>query len=972
MQIDRLSGGGRIDRARKLSFRFDGRRYEGFAGDTLASALLANGVRLMGRSFKYHRPRGPLSAGPEEPNALVTTGAGAAADPNVRATVQELYEGLEAAPQNFVGSLRRDWMAVNDLLHRFLGAGFYYKTFMWPSAFWERLYEPLIRRAAGLGALSGAPDPAAYEVAHAHADLLVIGAGPAGLMAALTAGRAGKRVILADEDFALGGRLNAESHEVGGGAAADWADVAAAELASLPNVRLMPRTTVFGVYDGADYGALERNTDHLANAPKGLPRMTLWKVHAPRAVLAAGAIERPIAFGNNDRPGIMLAGAVRTWINRYAVLPGRRAVVFTACDDGWRTARDLRAAGAEVVLVDARPGAGSDEGFRAIRGGAVLDTGGRLRVSHAMLRHAGGATDAVSADLVAVSGGWSPAVHLSTHLGCRLVWRDDIAAFVPGDRLPPGMQVAGAARGVFSTAACLRDGAEAAARALEIPPAAAPEAEDGATGVSAFWHVKGAKRAFLDQQNDVSVHDLEISVRDGFRAPEHAKRYTTLGMATDQGKTANILALGVLSELTGKTIPELGTTTFRPPWTPVPIAAFGGRHRGKHFHPTRLTPSHDWAAAHGGDFVEAGLWLRAQWFRAKGEAGWRDSVDREALAVRRSVGVCDVSTLGKIDVKGPEAGAFLDFLYRNTISTLPVGRCRYGLMLREDGLVYDDGTVARLGPEHFLVTTTTAKAGEVLRHMEFARQCLRPARAVSLVSVTDHWAQYAVAGPGARELLQGLVAEDISDAAFPYLACGPVTVAGVPGRLFRISFSGERAYEIAVPARYGHDLFDRIVKAGATPYGVEALSVLRIEKGHPAGAELDGRTSAMDLNLGGLGAKKAAPFIGREMEKREGIQDASRPRLVGLRPVDPKARITAGAHLLDPGAEARTASDRGWVSSVAWSPELSRYVGLGFLVHGAVRKGERVRAWDGLRGLDVEVEVTSPHHVDPEGSRLRG
>ncbi|WP_246209496.1 sarcosine oxidase subunit alpha family protein [Pikeienuella piscinae] len=984
MQVDRLSAGGLIDRTKPVRFRFDGATYEGFEGDTLASALLANGVRLMGRSFKYHRPRGPLTAGSEEPNALVTIGAGAWTDPNVRATVQEVFEGLEARSQNRLGSLKFDLMAVNDLFHRFFGAGFYYKTFMWPAAFWERLYEPLIRRAAGLGALSGAPDPDCYEHAATHCDLLVIGTGPAGLMAALTASRAGARVVVADEDFRMGGRLNAESGEIGGGSGASWAESAIAELADAPNVTLMRRTTVFGVYDGGVYGALERVGEHLSRPHENLPRQCFWKIVAKRSVLAAGAIERPIAFDNNDRPGVMLSGAARTWINRYAVLPGRRAVVFTCNDDGWRTARDLRAAGAEVTVVDSRPGAHRDEGFRVIRGGAVTDARGRLRVDHVSVRHAGGAVDSLSADLVAVSGGWSPSVHLTCHLGARPVWNEEIAGFVPGPNTPPGMIVAGAAKGTFSTSACFREGAEAAAAALEEIGIAAraiesPEVEDDATAITPFWMVEGASRAWLDPQNDVTVKDLKLSYLDGFRSVEHMKRYTTLGMATDQGKTANAPAIAVMAELTGKSIVETGTTVFRPPYTPVPIAAFAGRHRGAHFHPTRLTPSHDWAKAHGADFVETGLWLRAQWFRRGAEKGWRDSVDREVDTTRRAVGICDVTTLGKIDVKGPDAGAFLDRLYQNAFSTLKVGRCRYGLMLREDGIVFDDGTAARLAEDHYLVTTTTAKAVQVMRHMEFCRQCLWPELDVSMISVTEQWAQYAVAGPRARDLIGKLVDEgvDISNEAMPYMGCAPVSICGgVKARLFRLSFSGELAYEIAVPARYGHDLMEALVAAGAewggAAYGTEALGVMRIEKGHAAGNELDGRTTAGDLGMARLGAKKQTGFIGREMARREGLQAVDRPAMMGFRPLDPSEKLSSGAHFLDPGAEPLTQNSLGWMTSVAWSTELQSYVGIGFIRNGAVRKGERVRAWDGLRKTDIEVEIVSPHFVDPEGERLRG
>ena len=985
MQDNRLANGGLIDRKAALSFSFNGKTMQGFEGDTVASALLANGQRLMGRSFKYHRPRGPLSAGPEEPNALLTIGEGANADPNTRATVQELYAGLTARSQNHRGSLERDWMAVNDLMSRWFGAGFYYKTFMWPAKLWESFYEPVIRAAAGLGALSGEADPSQYEHGTRHCDLLIIGAGPAGLMAALTAGRAGARVILADEDFVMGGRLNAESHEVGGQLASIWAAAAVAELSAMPNVTLMSRTTVFGVYDGGVYGALERVSEHMAELPGDLPRQCMWKLVARRAILCAGAIERPIAFENNDRPGVMLAGAARTYLNRYAVAAGKSVTVFTNNDDGWRTAADFRAAGLDVAaVVDTRRDAAKRPDFRTVTGGAVADTVGRHGVHHATIRHATGTEDSILTDLIAVSGGWSPAVHLTCHQGCKPVWRDDIAAFVPGANPPPGLTVAGAAKGDYSTAACLRGGATQAVAALSglgIGASAPdlPSAEDGDTAVTAFWVVEGAKRAWLDQQNDVTVKDLKLSHQEGFRSVEHMKRYTTLGMATDQGKTANVPAIAVMASLAGKSIEETGTTVFRPPYTPVPIGAFGGRHRGKHFHPTRLTPSHDWAAAHGGDFVETGLWLRTQWFRQGAEKGWRDSVDREVVTTRSKVGVCDVTTLGKIDIQGADAGEFLDRVYQNGFSKLAVGKCRYGLMLRDDGIVMDDGTSARFAEDHYVMTTTTAKAGPVMRHLEFCRQCLWPDLDVALISTTEQWAQYAVAGPRSRDLLRKVVdAEfDISNEALPYMGCAEITVCGgVPARIFRLSFSGELAYEIAVPCRYGHDMMDVLMRAGeefgAEPYGTEALGVMRIEKGHAAGNELDGRTTAGDLGMGGLGAKKNTPFIGKDMAQREGLHDPDRARMVGLKTVNPTEKIGGGAHFVEKGAAPTTENDLGWVASVAWSPELQNYIGIGFIKGGMDRKGDIVRAWDGVRGTDVEVEIVSPHMVDPEGERLRG
>ena len=968
---------GQVDRARPMAFTFDGRRLEGFAGDTLASALLANGVRLMGRSFKYHRPRGVLSAGPEEPNALVELRAGARQEPNTRATVAELFEGLEARSQNRWPSLAFDALAVNDLASPFLSAGFYYKSFMWPASFWEAVYEPLIRRAAGLGRLSGEPDPDAYDKGFRHCDLLVVGAGPAGLMAALTGGRAGASVILCDEDFRMGGRLNAETLSVGGMPGAEWAAGAVAELASLPNVRLMPRTTVYGVFDGGVFSAVERVSDHLPVPRPGKPRQTLWRITARASVLAAGAIERPVAFRDNDRPGIMLAGAVRAYLNRWGVAAGRRVALFVNNEDGLRTARDLDAAGVDVVAVlDAREGGDRLPGIRHLKGAVVTGTGGRRALRWVAFRDGRGREGRVECDCLGVSGGWNPHLALTSHHGARPVWDDALAAFLPSPKSPKGMLVAGAASGALSTHGALLTGAARAAEALEARPQAVPEAEDAPVSIRPLWHVPGARRAWIDQQNDVTVKDVELAQREGFHAVEHLKRYTTLGMATDQGKTGNVLGLAVMAELTGRTIPETGTTVYRPPVTPVALGALAGRSRGADFRPRRLTPTHAWAAERGAVFVEVGMWLRAQWYPQPGETEWRQSVDREVLAARAAVGVCDVTTLGKVDVQGADAGAFLDRLYANTMSTLPVGKVRYGIMLREDGHVMDDGTVARLAPDEWVVTTTTANAVPVFRHMEFARQCLWPDLDVQLISTTEAWAQLSVAGPNARRLLGRVVDGDVSDAAFPYMACGAVTVlGGLRARLFRISFSGELAFEVAVPARHGdrlmRALMERGADLGATPYGTEALGVLRVEKGHVAGNELNGQSTALHMGLGRMVSRKK-DAIGVALSQREGLSREDGLRLVGVRPVDPAGRLLAGAHLVAAGVLATPDNDGGWLTSVAHSPHLGHAIGLGYLKNGATRMGERLRAVDVLRGVDTEVEVVSPHFVDPEGERLRG
>ena len=985
----RLTSDGLVDRARPLRFSFDGRVMTGFAGDTLASALLANGVRLVGRSFKYHRPRGILSAGPEEPNALVELRAGARREPNTRATGIELYDGLEALSQNRWPSLAFDLSAVNSWFAPFIKAGFYYKTFMWPPSLWEKLYEPLIRRAAGLGRAAAADDPDHYEKAFAFCDVLVIGSGPAGLSAALAAGRAGARVILCEEDFALGGRLLSERQEIEGVEGHAWAARAVAELESLPEVRVMRRTSVFGAYDHGTYGAVERVSDHLAAPPEHEPRQRAWRIVAKRTVVAAGAIERPMVFAGNDRPGVMLAGAVRTYLNRFAVAPGRRAVVCTSGDDAWRTVTHLARAGVEVAaVVESRAAvdeavAAQAKGARVMLGAEVVGTRGFRSLAAVAVRDAAGRVERIACDLLAMSNGWNPTVHLTCHLGGKPAWDETIAAFVPS-ALPPGMAVAGAASGRLTLADALADGARlggeaAAACGFEAPPAPALSAAPEQSTSAPLWKapVKPGK-AFVDLQNDVTAADVTLAHREGFRPVEHLKRYTTLGMATDQGKTSNLPGLAMMAALTGTTIPEVGTTVFRPPYTPVAIGALAGHHRGREFRPTRLTPAHAWADEQVAVFVEAGAWLRAQYFPHAGERDWLSTVNREVATVRAAVGVCDVSTLGKIDIQGADAAEFLERVYVNGWKSLAVGRARYGLMLREDGFVMDDGTTSRLGEAHFLMTTTTANAAKVMQHLEFCHQVLWPELDLAMVSVSEQWAQFSIAGPRSRDVLRAVVdsAHDLSNDAFPHLAAGAVSVGGgIPARLFRISFSGELAYELAVPASYGEAAIRAVMAAGAplgiAPYGTEALSVLRIEKGHVAGAELNGQTTARDLDLQRMMSTKK-DFIGRAMAERPALLDPDRPMLAGFKPVDRAERLRAGAHFVPLGAPAAAEYDEGHMTSVAFSPTLGYWIGLGLLRRGPERVGERVRAFDPVRGGDVAVEICSPSFVDAAGERFRG
>ncbi|WP_373503324.1 glycine cleavage T C-terminal barrel domain-containing protein, partial [Aestuariivirga sp.] len=700
------------------------------------------------------------------------------------------------------------------------------------------------------------------------------------------------------------------------------------------------------------------------------PRQRYWRIIAKRAVLAAGAEERPIAFGGNDVPGVMVASAMRTYANRYAAAAGKSIAVFTNNDSGYRTARDMKAHGVHVeVIVDSRKDSRADAGgVPVLRGRMVADVAGRKGVTGIEL------TDHthISCDALAMSGGWSPIVNLACHRGAKPAWDEKIVGFVPPD-VGEAFTVAGSAAGKMLLSECLADGA--AKGAINGKSIAVPKCRDEAFAISPLWWVKDSKgKAFIDYQNDSTAKDLPLAAREGYKDIELAKRYTTTGMATDQGKLGNVNAIAILAEATGRSMEQVGTTTFRPFYTPVAFAAFAGPFTGHHFQPVRKTPLHEWAEENSAVFVETGLWMRSSWFPREGE-DWLASASREVLATRNGVGICDVSTLGKIDVQGKDAGAFLDKLYCNTFSTLAVGKARYGLMLREDGIVYDDGTTSRLAQDHYVMTTTTANAAKVMAQMEFAHQALFPELDVTYVSVTEQWAQMAVAGPKARATLQKIVdGLTMTDETVPYMAALDVTILnGVPARLFRLSFSGEHAYELAVPADYGNMAARAVSQAGAefgiVPYGVEALSIMRVEKGHVAGSELNGTTTAGDLGMGKMVSTKK-DFIGRMMAQREGLIDPNRQCVVGIRPVNASERIRSGAHLLKRNDKPSMANDQGYVTSVAWSPMLNMWIGLALLSNGRARHGEIVQVWDGLRGTNVAGEICNPVHFDPENKRL--
>lgn len=981
----RTDSGGLIDRGVPLRFRWNGRELEGYRGDTLASALLANGVRVVGRSFKYHRPRGIWSCGAEEPNALVQFGAKAHGEPNIRATRLQLFDGLEARSQNHWPALGFDLLALNNLIAPVLSAGFYYKTFMAPARWWPH-YEHWIRKAAGLGRAPVLPDSEHYAQRHAHCDVLVVGAGPTGLMAATAAAATGARVILCEETSRPGGWLKREQAMVEGMIGADWARRAAENLAARPNVSVLFRTCAFGYYDHNLVALAERRIAHDG------PRQCLWRVRARRVVLACGAIERPIVFAGNDLPGVMLAGAARGFLNQFGVLPGRRAVIFTANDSAWRSAFDLHDAGVEIAaLVDTRreldAGLCAELRRRQIPlfpGHAVSAARGfgRLRgVRIRALDATAGAAQKLDCDLLCVSGGWSPAVHLHAQSGGRCVYDASIGAFVPGEA-KQAAHSAGAARGVFALPACLADGAEAGRQAAaacghqsgtppHLPDCSLPA--DSGTGM-VIWESPVARgKRFVDLQNDVTANDLRQAVQEGYRSVEHLKRYTTLGMGTDQGKTSNIPGMALLAAARGEDIASVGTTTFRPPYVPITLGVLAGPRIGAHLAPIRRTALHALHAAAGAVFTGNGLWLRPQYYPRPGEKP-AAAVAREAAAVRADAGMADVSTLGKFELRGPDAAEFLRRACCTALDGLAPGRGRYALLLREDGMVLDDGTVTRLGPERFFLTCSSGHAEEVREHLEYLLHACWPELRAQLADVSEHRAAIAVAGPNSMQRLRAAGFEaDVAIESLPYMGSTPGRLEALPLRLLRASYAGDLGFELYLRARDVEAAWRRLAAAGFTPYGLDAMDVLRIEKGFiAAGAEADGRATPADLGLQRL-LRTDGEFIGRHGLARPALAAPDRPQLVGLEGLVADQPIREGAQLIDDPAARGFGASRGRVSSAAWSPLLGRYVALGLLAGGRARHGDTIYMFDPLRdpGGPRPLRVTAPCAFDPDGTRMR-
>ncbi len=977
----RLESGGRIDRAKPVTASFDGKPLTGFAGDTLASALLANNNFLIGRSFKYHRPRGFLSAGVEEPNGLFTLGEGGRTEPNIPGTTTGLIDGLVARSQNAWPSPAFDMMAVNSLASPLFQSGFYYKTFMGPFQKSWMFYEPFIRRAAGLGRTTFAGDPDRYEMRLEFCDVLVVGSGPAGLAAALTAGRSGARVVLAEQESLLGGSLLTETDT----ANEAWREQILGELGTLGNVKLLSRTTAQGLYDG-NLAILVERRDHLKPDPaKGEARQILISLRARTIILATGALERPLVFSNNDRPGVMLASAVRTYLNRYAVAPSARAVVVTNNDTAYDTAFDLAAAGIAVSVADHRRqiagdvlGKAASLGMAIFPGTGIADVEGGKSVARVKL--GGGHAATVDCDVLAMSGGWSPAVHLSSHGGIKPKYREDIAAMVPGGFALSHFG-AGAIMGTFGLAAAIAEGAVAGADASSMAgfrktqPVLAPgSAPDRVYSILPAWApTNGGKgKALVDFQNDVTAKDIAGAHDEGYLSVEHLKRYTTLGMGTDQGKTSNINALAMMALHRGIPIADAGTTTFRPPYSPVAMGAIAGRGIGHHFRPCRLSPLHDWNAANGAAFIEAGPWLRAWYYNWAGTSPEAAYI-KEMELVRHGVGLADVSTLGKIDVQGPDAADFLNRVYVNGFAKLPVGKARYGVMLNDDGVVLDDGTTTRLAENHFYMTTTTAQAGEVMSWLEYLLQMHWTGLKVQVCSLTDEWAGMAVSGPRSREALQFAFPDaDVSNANLPYMGCLDILHEGVRIRLLRLSFSGELAYEVHLPADYAISLWEHILKAaeplGIKPYGLEALASLRIEKGHVAGLELDHRNTLDDLGLGKMAGKDKA-YVGKELRFREKLQSPDRWSLVGIELMEPGKKLRGGSILFSATDEIK-GHGRGYITSVTWSTELNKFIALGLYQGGLKHEGEDIVCAFPLKNEQVRARIVSPHFIDRQGIRL--
>ncbi len=992
----RLDKGGLINRNKKISFKFNGKKYFGYEGDTLASALIANGVHLIGRSFKYHRPRGFFGAGVDEPYAIVQMNRNNEVDPNVRATEQELFEGLEAKSVNCWPNVDFDIGAINNFLGKFFPAGFYYKTFMWPKSFWYKVYEPIIRKAAGFGAASIEHDKEKYEHKYEYCDLLITGSGPSGLASAYAAAQNGAKVILAEDKSRFGGSLLTSEVTIGNQSGQEWAEKIISELKSMPNVVVKNRSQVFGYYDHNMLVMSERISDHLSKTEKYSPKQRLWYIRAKEVIISSGSIERPLVFGNNDTPGVMLSSAAKEYLKIYGVLVGKKPLVFTNNDSGYETAIEFKKNGIDPIVLDTRKDPNSeiikeakDLNINIKHSYVVVAAKGYKKVNSADIGKISDDKKNISnienikCDCICVSGFWTPTIHLASQSGNKTKFNEEIDAFIPSKSKQKETTL-GSANGIFTLEETLKTsfnkGNELSKQItnkenkVSIPSVV----EKKYSNHDKFWCVplpegKNYKR-FLDFQNDVAVSDIQLALREGYRSIEHVKRYTTLGMATDQGRTSNLNGLQLVSDIENKVVPQVGHTTFRPPYSPVSIGAIVGREIGKHSKPTRKSPMHYWHEKNNAVFVDAGVWLRPRYYK-QGNENLFEASKREARNVRKNVGVCDVTTLGKIDIKGPDAAELLNRVYTNAWLKLPVGKARYGVMLREDGIVMDDGTTTRISENHYHMTTTTAQAANVLSHLEYYLQLVWPELNVNVVSSTEQWAGAAIAGPKSRDVLQKLFPDlDVSNEGLPFMGYMEGNLFGINAKIFRISFSGELAYEVNVESDNGNYMWEKIMEIGKEfkiqPYGTEALSTLRIEMGHVAGSELDGRTIPYDNSLEGLVSKKK-DFIGKRSLSKTAYVASDRQKVVGVVPLDKKTSIPEGSYIVK-DAKAKLPNPKlGHVSASCWSVEYDNPFSLAIIKDGKNMIGQKLFAMSPLKNKTIPVEIVSSHYVDPKGERVR-
>ena len=995
-QSYRISNEGLLNRNKEISFKFNGTKYTGYEGDTLASALLANGIHLVGRSFKYHRPRGFFGAGVDEPNAKLQILLNGHSEPNVNATEFELVEGIEATSQNCWPSVKFDVGAINNFLSKFFPAGFYYKTFKWPKSFWHKVYEPFIRKAAGFGIASLEKDKERYEHKYEYCDLLVTGSGPAGLSSAYAAAKNGAKVILAEDKPRFGGSLLTDDVTIDNLSGKAWTDKIITQLKEMPNVIVKNRSQVFGYYDHNMTVMIEKTGDHLKDKPKYVPRQRLWYIRAKEVILSTGSIERPIVFGNNDTPGVFLSAAAKEYIKVYGVLVGKKPLIFTNNDSGYETALEFKKHGVDPIILDTREEHSSElinsaknQNIKIKFASAVIAANGYKKVNSAQIgklnkdKTSFVNSETIECDCICVSGFWTPTVHLASQSGNKLKFDDKIDAFVP-DKSKQNETSIGASKGTFTLQDILDEGFK---KGFDISKKITNNNNLTSTPSSneikksphdKFWcsplpKDKNFKR-FVDFQNDVSVSDIEVALREGYRSIEHVKRYTTLGMATDQGRTSNLNGLQLVANVEKKIVPQVGHTTFRPPFTPITIGTIVGREVDMEYMPTRKTPMHSWHEKNNAVFVDAGAWKRPRYYK-QGSENLLEASKREAKNVREHVGICDVTTLGKIDIKGPDAAEFLNRVYTNGWSKLSIGKARYGVMLREDGIVMDDGTTTRISENHYHMTTTTAQAANVLSHLEYYLQIIWPELKVNVISTTEQWAGAALAGPKSRNLMAKLFPDlDVSNEALPFMGYTEGNLFGIKAKIFRISFSGELAYEINVESNYGLSMWEKIMEIGKEfyiqPYGTEALSFLRIEMGHVAGPELDGRTIPYDVSLEGLVSNKK-DFIGKRSLQKEAFNNSDRQKLVGLVPIDKKTNIPEGSHLvMDKNAKLPNPK-LGHVSSSCWSVENNNPFSLAIVKDGKNMIGKKLFAVSPLKNFAVEVEVISSHYVDQEGKRVR-